>query len=534
MAAREAELQVYIQRKKANKDTADPAVINEVMLRKYVKQYNIENHIFGMDDLPFSEILELRLSYQNLIAIQNLTDLHKLKKLCLDNNIITKIEGLDDLPNIEWLDLSFNRISVIEGLENQANLADLSLFSNKISDVSIGLEGCPKLNVLSIGDNLITSFEPMVTYLRNFKYLQVLNLSGNDICRDPDYEVYILAHMKYLKYLDYYIVSEQEVAKARDERRDELSEKDNTLQQKENEAEEKAREEEYRQQLENAFIDNTKNLIETLWNDSEEDYDKISALPDYSDYRVDYDTNLLDSTTEYHAKILADNRARLTEIAKFEKSLKKAEERAEKESLALISEFSLKKNKAIRMLENDESNTEEIREVKDMTYELEDKLMDIEVQLVERINEAIEDFSTVLTNIVKNLSDKVVEYTSKMTKFSTEYFDKIQAVTREELEKFHAEGANQDLYSPKQQDFYKLKDTLNNAINSLREGHSSAIYQIELHISEGYEASRASFIAEISERQYLRNRNHVREIMELAAEIRGELDSLMQSSYEDD
>jgi hypothetical protein len=533
MVTREAELQVYIKRKKVNKDTPDPAVINEAMLRKYIKQYNLEHHIFGMDSMPVSEILELRLSYQNLIAIQNLSDLHNLKKLCLDNNIISKIENLDDLSNLDWLDLSFNRIAVIEGLDNLGSLADLSLFSNKISDVGQGLDGCPKLNVLSIGDNLITGFEPMVGYLRKFKHLQVLNLSGNEICNDADFESYILAHMKYLKYLNYYIVSEQEVSKARDERRDELAEKDNALQQKENEAEEKTREDEFLQQLRNAFIDSTKNLSEMLWSEVEDDYDKVTALPDYNDYKVDYDSNILDSTTEYQAKILGDNEAKLKEISKFEKSLRKAEGRAETESLALIAEFNLKKNKAIRSLENDECTMEEVKAVRDLTYELEDKLMDIEVQLVERINEAIEDFSTTLTNIVKNINDKVVEYVSKLTKFSSDYFDKIQAVAREELDKFHAEGANQDSYSAKQQEVYKLKDTLGNAINSLREEHNSMLYQTEQTISAGYEVSRAEFISKISELQYLRNRNHIREIMDLAAEIRAELDALSQASYDD-
>lgn len=92
-----------------------------------------------------------------------------LRKLCLDNNIIDRIDGLETLENLEWLDLSFNQIKEIEGLEGLINLTDLSLFHNEIVRVDNGLDQCTRLNVFSIGDNKISSYEPTIPYLRRFK-----------------------------------------------------------------------------------------------------------------------------------------------------------------------------------------------------------------------------------------------------------------------------------------------------------------------------------------------------------------------------
>ena len=133
--------------------TAGPSVINDEMIRAWIRKYNLENKIFGQDNMAFSELLELRLSFSNILKIQNLRGLSKLKKLCLDNNIISKIEGLgEELANLEWLDLSFNNISVVEGLDNLQSLTDLSLFHNRIEVLDAGLDRCQRLNLLSRGE----------------------------------------------------------------------------------------------------------------------------------------------------------------------------------------------------------------------------------------------------------------------------------------------------------------------------------------------------------------------------------------------
>lgn len=66
--------------------------------------------------------------------------------------------------NLFLLDLSFNNIKEIKGLEKLKNLQDLSLFSNFITKVE-NLDGCPLLNVFSIGNNKLENYESVFIYL---------------------------------------------------------------------------------------------------------------------------------------------------------------------------------------------------------------------------------------------------------------------------------------------------------------------------------------------------------------------------------
>jgi hypothetical protein len=56
-------------------------VINDDLIRIYLKQYNKENKIFDQNDMPLWDLTKLELSYKNIIEINNLTGLDKLKHL---------------------------------------------------------------------------------------------------------------------------------------------------------------------------------------------------------------------------------------------------------------------------------------------------------------------------------------------------------------------------------------------------------------------------------------------------------------------
>merc|ERR1712185_189991 len=64
-----------------------------------------------------------------------------------------------------------------------------------------------KLQVLSLGNNLMASLDALM-YLRPKKALQAVTFVGNPFCQEVEYRAYVLAHLKYLKYLDYRLVDE--------------------------------------------------------------------------------------------------------------------------------------------------------------------------------------------------------------------------------------------------------------------------------------------------------------------------------------
>uniref|UniRef100_A0A8C9QRN9 Dynein regulatory complex subunit 3 n=1 Tax=Spermophilus dauricus TaxID=99837 RepID=A0A8C9QRN9_SPEDA len=137
----------------------------------------------------------------DILRIDNLWQFENLRKLQLDNNIIERIEGLENLVHLVWLDLSFNNIEAIEGLDTLVNLEDLSLFNNRISKID-SLDALVKLQVLSLGNNQIGNMMNLI-YLRKFKCLRTLNLSGNPIAEAEDYKMFIYAYLPDLVYLDF-------------------------------------------------------------------------------------------------------------------------------------------------------------------------------------------------------------------------------------------------------------------------------------------------------------------------------------------
>lgn len=135
---------------------AVPTVITLEELKNAISEWKQEKQIYSQE-ITLANCTEISLSYKNILEISNLENLVNLQILRLDNNMIMKIENLHKLQNIKWLDLSFNYITEVSGLEELENLLDLSLYNNQIQEITKGLDGCRKLNVLSIGRNQIAN-----------------------------------------------------------------------------------------------------------------------------------------------------------------------------------------------------------------------------------------------------------------------------------------------------------------------------------------------------------------------------------------
>ena len=59
-------------------------------------------------------------------------------------------------------------------------------------------------------------------YLRQFKKLELVNLAGNPLCREPTYKSYLCSHIKSIKFLDYVRVTADDVAAAMEQHQDEM------------------------------------------------------------------------------------------------------------------------------------------------------------------------------------------------------------------------------------------------------------------------------------------------------------------------
>lgn len=516
-----------------------PNVISDDLIRRFIREYNAENKVFNMDDMLIADITELRLSFQNIQKIQNLEGLHNLKKLCLDNNIIEVIEGLEEfLPNLEWLDLSFNSISMIEGLYGLPNLTDLSLFHNRIVTVADGLDDCPKLNVLSLGDNQIRDFEPMVSYLLKFHKLQVLNLAGNPITEHHEYPTKVIAYLTNLKYIDYSLIPQLEREKAVDTHRDELVDKRRMIEEEQKKEDDLEMDRIRIKELEDAFIDVTEAVMEHLNYDCEEDIAKINVLPEEQQNAYkDYEQAISEQNEAFQIIILKLNAQRMEEINRFNRSVRRAESIAEGESVELITEFGKTMKEVFKTTaeyDDEEKEEQEAAALKEGIEDLENQLLDIEIVLVERLNDYLTDKMKVLRDLVdKQIQTEVIQYQERLNNSSNEYFKKIQDIANEQLAKYKNENSTPDMFTAEQINVYK-EETLNTAINSMKEEHNSKIDALETDISKAYRESVERFEEEFRRVQHLRNRNHIEEINTLVVKLRREVNERLSDDDYDD
>ncbi|XP_077019493.1 dynein regulatory complex subunit 3 isoform X3 [Tamandua tetradactyla] len=227
-------------------NSMEPRVLDDDLLKLAVSEQGPREEagqLAKQEGILFKDVLSLQLDFQNILRIDNLWPFESLRKLQLDNNVIEKIEGLESLTRLVWLDLSFNNIETIEGLDTLVNLEDLSLFNNRISKID-SLDALTKLQVLSLGNNQIYNMLNVI-YLRRFKDLRTLSLSGNPISESEDYKMSIYAYLPDLTYLDFRRIDEhaKELAEAKHQYTiDELRHRENLAQAKQED--EQARREE--------------------------------------------------------------------------------------------------------------------------------------------------------------------------------------------------------------------------------------------------------------------------------------------------
>jgi Leucine-rich repeat (LRR) protein len=168
----------------------------------------------------------------NITAISLTIPLADIRIVDLSNNGLTKLDGIQFLRNLAELNAENNQIFDITDVGHLSELRKLELGSNLITNVGHCLTGLKNLTLLSIENNKLTSLSCFselenlleiyvgenliddlkeIRHLSNLKKLLVMDLWGNPLCKDKEFRLFCIFHIKDLKVLDGYPIQPKEI-----------------------------------------------------------------------------------------------------------------------------------------------------------------------------------------------------------------------------------------------------------------------------------------------------------------------------------
>ncbi|KAM7151755.1 dynein regulatory complex subunit 3 [Macrochelys suwanniensis] len=525
-------------------DTIEPNVIDEKMLQKAVEEQGPQEELGQLakrEGIDYKDVIELQLDFRNILKIDNLWQFVNLTKLQLDNNIIEKIEALDSLVHLIWLDLSFNNIEVIEGLEALVQLQDLSLYNNRISKIE-NLDTLQELQVFSIGNNNLTALENVV-YLRKFKNLRTLNLTGNPVCENEQYSLFIAAHLPDLVYLDFRLVDQNTRELAEIKYQYVIDE----LKQGEAQALAKLVEEQAKQkELEHhkaAYVEylNGSFLFESMYAEDTEAA-RLAYLPGMADLLETYPSarkSNLDSGFTYKSKFvlicenlfaygLQQHEMRQAEVSTFFECLQEAVQDSQQQGTKIILDFENDNQGQLDVIQN--MSNFEIAESKLIKYnedisQLSDTLMTLEMQTVDQLEEIIKDFERNIADQVSTFIENVQGMMAQCRDLENHHHEKLMENAINTLEKIVKSEFDEEMPDDVRLLFVD-KDTIVNAVNASHDIHLLKIDNREDDIITKANSWSSSVIEEVHKNEISRNRNRVREVNQYIDHLQEELDNM--------
>ncbi|EHB10629.1 Leucine-rich repeat-containing protein 48 [Heterocephalus glaber] len=513
-------------------DSVEPRVMDDDILKLAVGEQGPQEEagqLAKQEDILFKDVLSLQLDFQNILRIDNLWQFENLQKLQLDNNIIERIEGLENLTQLVWLDLSFNNIKVIEGLDTLVNLEDLSLFNNRISKID-SLDALVKLQVLSLGNNQIDNMLNII-YLRQFKCLRTLSLSGNPITQTEAYKMFIYAHLPDLVYLDFRRIDDHMGSKELAEMKyqysiDELKHQEHLRQaQLEEEQAWRVKLEEYKM----AFVEhlNGSFLFDSMYAEDVEG-SKLSCLPivskllepfTYKDKFVIICLNIFDYGLKQQEK-------RKLELNTFNECVQEAIQENQEQGklrIARFEEMHLLNLSAIREESELLIIEKKIVECSEDISALFNVLMTLEMQLVEQLEEAINMFERNITDMV----DMFIENVQSLYPFYLEnhHHEKLLEISISTLEKIIKGELDEELPDDVRA-LFADKDTIVNAVGASHDIHLLKIDNREDELVTRINSWCTHLVDKIHKDEVMRNRKRVKEISQYIDHMQSELDNL--------
>ncbi|XP_010164028.1 dynein regulatory complex subunit 3 [Antrostomus carolinensis] len=510
-------------------NSIEPNIIDDEMVQKAVEEQWSEDisKLTKSEGINFKDVMELQLSFRNILQIDNLWQFENLTKLQLDNNIIEKIEALESLVHLVWLDLSFNNIEVIEGLDTLVKLQDLSLYNNRISKIE-HMNTLQELQIFSIGKNNLTALEDVI-YLRRFKNLRTLNLMGNPLCDDEEYTLFVSAHLPHLVYLDFKLVSdtmrEDAVLKYQELTEPLEREEARVLAQLEEE-QAKQKELEYHKA---AFVEylNGSFLFDSLYEEDTEAA-KLAYLPGVGDLLQAYRKEFVSVCENLFNYGLKEYEKREAEVSDFYKCLHEALTADQQGGRKMILDFENQNKRRLDEIHN--ASSYDIAESKRAEYkedilQLSKVLMTSEMLIADQLEELIKDFKGNIAVTASTFIENVKEIMTQCRDLENRHHEKLLEISITMLEKSVKNELDEDLPA----DVQMLLVDKNTIVNAVNMSHSIRLRKIdkqESNILSNTYRWEASVTEKAFQNEIDRNRDRVKEIIQYINNLQEELDNI--------
>ncbi|XP_009634148.1 dynein regulatory complex subunit 3 [Egretta garzetta] len=510
-------------------NSIEPNVIDDEMVQKAIEEQCPEDigKLAKREGVNFKEVTELQLSFRNILQIDNLWQFENLTKLQLDNNIIEKIEGLEVLVHLVWLDLSFNNIEEIEGLDTLVKLQDLSLYNNRISKIE-HMDTLQELQIFSIGKNNLMTLEDVI-YLRRFKNLRTLNLTGNPLCDDEQYMLFVVAHLPDLVYLDFKLVSDttREFALLTYQDLTELLEREEAQALAQLEQEQaKQKELEYHKA---AFVEylNGSFLFDTMYAEDTEAA-KLAYLPGVGDLLQAYRKEFVSVCENLFNYGLKEYEKREAEVSDFYESLHEALTANQQEGRKIILDFENRNKTRLDEIHNASSyDIAESRraEYKEDILQLSEVLMTLEMLIADQLEELIKDFERNIAVIASTFIENVKGMMTQCRELENRHHGKLLEISITTLEKSVKNELDEDLPDDVQM-LLVDKYTIVTAVTASHGIHLLKIDKRESDILNNIYCWQASVTEKAFQNEIDRNRDRVKEIVQYIDNLQEELDNI--------
>lgn len=160
----------------------------------------------------------IKIVYLNINKLTNfryLDQFSDVEELYLQNNKFKNFPNFIFL-NLKKLDISNNNIYSLNGISNLPNLIYLNMENNFINNLNLNeMVQLEELLELNIGGNYIHNLKECIL-LKNMKKLFNLDISGNEVCNNPEMRISLINYLPKLKILNRIQIDKNELLAAKE------------------------------------------------------------------------------------------------------------------------------------------------------------------------------------------------------------------------------------------------------------------------------------------------------------------------------